>query len=88
MFQSWIAKGWVMKNYSDEKIKQVLNHPQKGVWNRNVLREMLNKKDLTIDPFEYEMAIMNLVVPSPLIKEFWKRKFGSKKNQRDNPQGN
>ena len=68
------AKRWVSENYSDGKIKEVLNHPQRGVWNRNVLREMLNKKDLTIDPLEYEAAIRNLIASPILIKEVWKRK--------------
>jgi len=68
------ARMWVLENYSDEKIKQVLNHPQRGVWNRNILREMLNKENLTIDPLEYEAAIRNLTASPILIKEVWKRK--------------
>lgn len=68
------AKRWVSENYADGKIKEVLSHPQRGVWNRDVLREMLNKEDLIIDPLEYEAAIRNLTASPTLIKEVWKRK--------------
>ena len=82
------GKRWVLGNYPKEKIVEVLTHPQRGVWIKEILKEMLRKNDLTIDPLEYEMAIMNLVVPTPLIKKFWKRKFGSTESQGNNPQRN
>lgn len=68
------GKRWVLGNYPEEKILQVLNHPQRGVWIREVLRNLLNEKDLTIDPLEYEAAIRNLTASPILIKEVWKRK--------------
>ncbi len=82
------AQKWVFENYPKEKILEVLAHPQRGMWVREVLNEMLRKNDLTIDPLEYKMAIMKLVVPAPLIKKFWKRKIGLMKNQRNDPQRN
>ena len=82
------AQKWVFENYPKEKILEVLTHPQRGMWLRETLRKMLNKIDLTIDPLEYEMAIINLVAPVTLIKEFWKRKFESIEGQRNNPQKN
>lgn len=68
------AKDWVWKNYSESEIARVIKHPQRGVWDRNVLREMLNKTDLTIDPLEYEASVRNLMPPPTLIKEIWRRK--------------
>lgn len=68
------GREWILENYSDEKIRQVLSHPQRGVWIREILRELLNKEDLTIDPLEYEAAIRNLTASPILIKEVWKRK--------------
>lgn len=68
------GKKWVLENYPNEKILEILTHPQRGVWVREILKEMLRKNDLTIDPLEYEAAIINFSMPKTLIEEVWKRK--------------
>jgi hypothetical protein len=68
------AQKWVFKNYPNEKILEVLAHPQRGMWLRETLREVLNKADLTIDPLEYEAAIINFSMPNSVTEEVWKRK--------------
>lgn len=65
---------WVLANYPKEKIRQVLVHPQRGVWLRETLRKWLNYFDLMIDPLDFEAAIRNLMSPISLVEEVWKRK--------------
>ena len=87
-FQGALWSYDVSKQYPREKIIEVLSHPQRGVWIREVLRKLLNKEDLTIDPLEYEAAIINFSMPNSITEEVWKRKFNSTKVKTNNPRRN
>lgn len=65
---------WVFENYPKEKILEILTHPQRGMWLRENLREMLNRIDLTIDPLEYEAALINFTMPNSITEEVWRRR--------------
>ncbi len=68
------GRDWVFDHYTIDQIKNILVHPQRGVWQRVTLKSLLGYFDITIDPLEFEMAIRNLMMPQAVIKEFWKRK--------------
>lgn len=71
------GENWILANYSDKRIKEVLMHPQRGVWERSALKKWLNYFDMLIDPLEFEAAVKNLMAPPSLIEEVWKRKLSN-----------
>lgn len=52
------AKDWVWKNYSESEIVKVVNHPQRGTWNRNILREILTKNILGIKKWTILFSVL------------------------------
>lgn len=65
---------WMKKNYSAEEIKKVINHPRRGLWFRDKLRQWLNYFDLMIDPLEFESGIRHLRPWPSLYAAFFARK--------------
>ena len=65
---------WMVRNYSDEEIKEVVTHPARGMWWREKLRSWLGKYGVMIDPLRYELAIREIdLKPASLYAEFFKR---------------
>ena len=52
------AKDWVWKNYSESEIARIINHPQRGTWNRNILREILTKNILGIKKWTILFSVL------------------------------
>lgn len=67
-------KKWLEENYRDEKVKEVVTHPARGMWEREVLRYWLGKFDVMIDPLSFDTAIRNLDPRVEIWKAFWGRK--------------
>lgn len=65
---------WMLQNYSDREIREVVTHPTRGMWWREKLRFWLNKYGVMIDPLRFELAIREIELrPMSLYKEFWER---------------
>lgn len=66
---------WMNKTYSAGEIKAAVFHPRRGVWFREKLRLWLGKFNLTIDPLEFDAAVIDLSNPRvKLQKEVFKRR--------------
>lgn len=65
---------WLKKNYSRKEIKEVVSHPDRGLWFREKLRLWLKIFNFMIDPLEYEAAILDLKPRIKLARAFFERK--------------
>ncbi len=66
--------GWVISNYTDAEIKEVVTHPVRGMWWREKLRFWLHKYGVMIDPLRFEVAVREIDLrPPSLYREFFSR---------------
>src|SRR3989344_4526017 len=61
---------WLHQNYNENEIKQVMQHPSRGVWLRDKFRHWLHKYDMLIDPLEFDVAIWDLDFRPKLLQSF------------------
>lgn len=65
---------WILQNYTDAEIKEVVIHPTRGIWWRDKLRFWLNKFGAMIDPLKFEAAIREINLrPISLTAEFFRQ---------------
>lgn len=65
---------WLKKNYSQKEVKEVISHPNRGLWFREKLRFWLGFFNVMIDPLEFEVAILDLNPRIKLMRAFFERK--------------
>lgn len=52
---------WLFKTYSEEEIKDVIRHPRRGCWYRDVLNYWLKIFDIKLNKDTYEIAAIDLI---------------------------